>query len=167
VRPTATERHYLIVSKLLTVFWGGFCIVAALSFANAAEATRQTTIVLINAVGSLLYGPILAAFFAGMAMRPVSALEIKVGVVTGIIVNVMLWRLTDVSWLWWNFVGFTVTLAIAVGVHLLLAAIGRRDAAEVFRSHFGSYEGFNPSYLSIIMYSLLIILIAYGAQQMG
>jgi Na+/proline symporter len=167
VKPTATDRHYLVVSKLFTVFWGCFCIVAALSFAHAAEATRQTTIVLINAVGSLLYGPILAAFFVGMTTRSMAAIEIKTGVIIGIIANVFLWRLTDISWLWWNFIGFAVTLAIAFGVHLGSSVVGRRVTMDEFRAHIAVNQGFQPVYLGVLGYSFLIILIAYGIQRMG
>jgi SSS family solute:Na+ symporter len=113
IRRNASERHYLIASKLWTVFWGAFCILAALAFAEVGESTRQTTIVLINAVGSLLYGPILAAFVIGMMSRRVSAAQIKAGIVIGIIANLLLWQTTDISWLWWNLAGFLVTICVS------------------------------------------------------
>jgi SSS family transporter len=69
IKPVGDERHYLLASKICTLFWGVFCIAAALIFAQVEEATRQTTLVLINAVGSLLYGPILAAFLLGIMTK--------------------------------------------------------------------------------------------------
>lgn len=166
-RPNAGERHYMIVSKLLTAFWGGFCILAALVFANSAEATRQTTIVLINAVGSLLYGPILAAFTVGIATRFVSGVEMKVGVVLGIAVNVFLWQVTEVSWLWWNFVGFTVAAVSAIGLGTLRTGGGLRSLAGMFRPGLGALEGPRRSHARVFGYTLLIVLAAYGLQQMG
>lgn len=109
-RPNADDRHLLFVSKVCTALWGIFCIGAALVFANFGESTRQTTIVLINAVGSLLYGPILAAFLLGILTKRVNARAVAIGVVMGILANVAVWLLTAVSWLWWNVIGFAVTV---------------------------------------------------------
>jgi SSS family solute:Na+ symporter len=116
IKPSASERHYLVMSKVLTVVWGVFCIAAALTFSGFGEATRQTTIVLINAVGSLLYGPILAAFLLGILSGGVGATNVKFGVVMGIAGNLLLWQFTEISWLWWNPAGFLVTV---IAAHLL------------------------------------------------
>lgn len=166
-RPDASERHYMVVSKLLTLFWGGFCILAALGFANSAQATRQTTIVLINAVGSLLYGPILASFFVGLATRFVSGTDVRIGIFAGIATNVILWQVTSVSWLWWNCVGFIVTVAVALGVHMAVASPGQRSLGIIFRPRLGAVEGIGPSHVTVIGFTILIIAISYGLQQIG
>lgn len=166
-KPEGSERHYILVSKLLTAFWGVFCVVAALGFAHVAEAAQQTTIVLINAVGSLLYGPILAAFFVGMATRFVSSTEIKLGILTGIATNVLIWRLTSVSWLWWNLAGFAVTCGVALTLHLVRSSVRDWSPRSLFRPAFGATGHPYPSYLSMIGYTLLIIIVAYGVQHMG
>lgn len=107
------ERHYLVASKICTMFWGVFCVGFALLFAASPEATRQTTIVLINAIGSLLYGPILATFILGMTTRWAAPRGTKIGVVAGVGLNLVLWQWTPVSWLWWNFTGFAATVLVA------------------------------------------------------
>ena len=114
------------VAALVTVSrlcWGIFCVVAALAFNWSAEATRQTTIVLINAVGSMLYGPILAAFLLGMLTRRFTGPAVTVGIAVGIVSNLILWLLTDISWLWWNFNGFMITTAVSFAA---TSVIGRR-----------------------------------------
>jgi sodium-dependent multivitamin transporter 6 len=113
LRPNAGEKHYFKISKLITLSWGIFCVSAALLFYEISEATRQTTIVLINAIGSTLYGPILAAFLTGMFIKKVRAGSIKIGIVSGILVNLLVWVFTPVSWLWWNVIGFVVTIGVA------------------------------------------------------
>ncbi len=113
LRPHAGEAELIKVSKLCTGLWGLFCVAAALQFAAIGEATRQTTLVLINAVGSLLYGPILAAFLLGVATRWVHAGAVKLGVVAGIAVNICLWQFTEISWLWWNVTGFITVVGVA------------------------------------------------------
>ncbi len=167
VRPGADDGHYMVVSKILTVFWGVFVIAAALSFANVGEAGRQTTIVLINAVGSLLYGPILAAFLVGIGMRLITGGEIRFGVVNGIIANLALWRLTDVSWLWWNVAGFAVTVAGALAAHAVMVAVGLGIRGPLARPDFGAVDRFRPSQLSLVAYTALIVFVAYFVQQMG
>ncbi|MFQ6674026.1 MAG: sodium/solute symporter, partial [Fidelibacterota bacterium] len=156
LQPNASKQHYLLASKVLTLFWGIFCIVAALAFGTAGEATRQTTIVLINAVGSLLYGPILAAFLLGMATRRIGAADIKAGILTGIVSNVLIWQLTSVSWLWWNFAGFGVALITSV----VLSSF--RPTAE--SEHLKPKWRWRRSYSLIVLYFLLIIFISYLIQ---
>ncbi len=107
------ERHYLLASKFCTLFWGIFCVVFALLFAATPEATRQTTIVLINAIGSILYGPILAAFILGIMTRWAAPWSTKIGVWAGLGLNLALWQLTSISWLWWNLSGFATTVFVA------------------------------------------------------
>ena len=108
-----TAHHYLLASKICTLLWGIFCIGFALLFAASPEATRQTTIVLINAIGSLLYGPILATFILGMMTRWAAPRSTKIGVWVGVGLNLALWQWTSLSWLWWNLTGFLSTLAVA------------------------------------------------------
>ncbi len=166
VRPDATDGHYLIASKIMTFLWGIFCVVAALAFAHVGEATRQTTIVLINAVGSLLYGPILAAFLTGMVTRRISAFEIKVGVVIGILVNVAFWQLTSISWLWWNLTGFAITVISAGGLSLLQLGERKLPAVAV-RAQVSTESTSTPLSLkaSVIVFFLLIILVSYIIEQ--
>ncbi|RMI12494.1 MAG: sodium transporter [Calditrichaeota bacterium] len=121
IKPHGTDREYLIASKVITLFWGIFCVAVAILFASIGEATRQTTIVLINAVGSLLYGPILAAFLLGMLVRRVNHASVKAGVVAGIGCNLILWLFSDISWLWWNATGFVAAVVVA----LLLSQMGK------------------------------------------
>ncbi|MBI2462427.1 MAG: sodium:solute symporter [Candidatus Rokubacteria bacterium] len=108
--------HYLRASKLFTVFWGVFCIAFALLFTATPEATRQTTIVLINAIGSLLYGPILAAFVLGILTRWARPGSTKAGILAGVGLNIVLWQVTSVSWLWWNVTGFAATILVAAAL---------------------------------------------------
>lgn len=116
VKPDGSRRHYFLMSKLFTVLWGLFCTGGALVFAGAHEAVRQTTIVLINAVGSLLYGPILASFLLGILVKGITGKAVRSGIICGISLNLALWLFTDVSWLWWNVTGCAATLVCASAV---------------------------------------------------
>lgn len=107
MRPNASQRHYLIVSRLFTVFWGVFTIL----FAFIVPYISDTVIEAINKVGSLMYGPIFAAFFLGILTRWATPLGVKVGVSVGMLTNLYLWLgIPQLSWLWWNAVGMIVAV---------------------------------------------------------
>jgi SSS family solute:Na+ symporter len=165
VRPAASDRHYLIASKLLTLFWGIFCVLAAIAFSRAGEATRQTTIVLINAVGSLLYGPILAAFLLGMLTRSVRASGVKGAVCLGILANIILWQFTSISWLWWNVAGFLVAFAGAVVLSSTRVPSSiRLIQSDLVRSPERGLGDWRASYTTVTAYFLVIIVVAYMIQ---
>lgn len=118
LRPDASEAHYLRASRLTTGLWGVFSIASALIFDAGGEAARETTLVLINAIGSMLYGPILATFLLGMLTRRIGPRAAEWGLWSGVAVNLALWLGTDIAWVWWNFTGFAATIAAAFAVSL-------------------------------------------------
>jgi Na+/proline symporter len=167
IKPEATEKHYLRVSKVLTVFWGIFSIVAALVFAGISGARRQTTIVLINAVGSLLYGPILAAFLLGLTVRRIGPFHAFIGVLSGIITNILVWRLTEISWLWWNLTGFTSAALVALLMSFVVGAevdLANRNLTRSFRDFI---SGWKRTYTMVMIYFFLIIIVAYMIQRIA
>jgi SSS family solute:Na+ symporter len=164
VRPHADESHYLIVSKMLTVAWGVFCVAAALAFLGAGDATRQTTIVLINAVGSLLYGPILAAFVLGVVARRVTSTHVKLAVVAGVATNVMLWQSTSISWLWWNAAGFAASMLFALALSYFRtpsSVTTVRQELLMTKTEIGERAGVSSS---IVLYFFIIVIAAYAIQ---
>ncbi len=160
------QRRSLIISKLITLFWGIFCIVAALIFGAFGEATRQTTIVLINAVGSLLYGPILAAFLLGMFTRKVGAGAVKMGVISGIFLNICLWLFTHISWLWWNFTGFAASVATALIFSAFVEQTSTSKTTDALLFETASRKWRNI-YKFVVAYFFFIILLCYLIQQSG
>ncbi len=160
ITANASTDHYLRVSKICTLVWGIFCVGAALAFANSPDATRQTTIVLINAVGSLLYGPVLAAFALGIATRWATAASVKAGALAGIICNCALWLLTDISWLWWNAAGFMAAVATAGMICLAGGSVKRAELPlitlpETCRQ--AHSRGWRLMYAALLLYTVLII----------
>jgi sodium-dependent multivitamin transporter 6 len=164
LKPLASDRHYLIASKALTLLWGIFCVVMALAFAGAGSATRQTTIVLINAVGSLLYGPILSAFVLGMLVSRVRRYHIKVAVLAGVAANVLLWRLTPISWLWWNAAGFVVSSVFAIALSYFWAPSGAAGVRpDLVPPRIRLAKRWTVS-SSVVLYFVLIVLVAYAIE---
>lgn len=162
LKPDADERHYLIASRAITCFWGIFCIATALIFASSAEAIRQTTIVLINAIGSMLYGPILAAFVLGMMTKWAKSGAVKLGVIAGIIANLCLWQFTSISWLWWNFAGFLTSFIVTALLSTRRTLKEIETVDELFHSaEETSLINWGLIYKLIIVYFFFIIFICY------
>jgi SSS family solute:Na+ symporter len=111
-------------SRLWTVFWGAFCVGAGVLFSRSAD----TVIEVVNKIGSVFYGPILAVFVLALLRRRAAPGGAAVGLVLGVGANVALWLFAPkVSWLWWNAAGFGV--AFLAGL-----AAPRRDGDPLPRS---------------------------------
>jgi len=106
--PGASERRYLLVSRLATIFWGIFAI------AFAQQASRLGSLVeAVNILGSLFYGTILGIFLVGFYLRSISGTAVFVSALIAEAAVVACYLLTPISFLWYNVVGcaFVVVLA--------------------------------------------------------
>jgi SSS family solute:Na+ symporter len=105
---TLEPSRLLRLSKVTTVVWG----VAIVGFGLFVGRIGGTVIEVINKLGSLFYGPILAAFVLGVLTRWATGRGVIAGVVAGIAVNAAMWLgAPSIHWMWWNLVGFVVTVA--------------------------------------------------------
>jgi len=96
------ERQ-LMLSRVMTVFWGVVCV----AFSFVVGDISKSVIESVNKIGSLANGPILALFLLGILTRRTNQPGAIVGLLAGFGVNVALWNMApQVSWLWWNVIGF-------------------------------------------------------------
>lgn len=103
-------------ARVTTVLWGMLATGAAWAFSRSGE----TSIELVNRVGSALYGPVLAVFVLAWRSRRADGRSAVAGAVAGVLANLALaaWA-PEISWLWWNVAGFGVAMVVSV-------ALGRR-----------------------------------------
>ena len=81
------------------------------------RTSSETVIEGINKIGSAFYGPILAAFLAGVLSRRATGRGVITGVVAGVAFNVGLWIFVpNVYWMWWNLFGLVITVAVTLAV---------------------------------------------------
>jgi SSS family solute:Na+ symporter len=93
------------------VLWGTAATAAAWFFSH----TGETTIELVNRVGSALYGPVLAVFVLAWRSRRADGRSAVVGAIGGVGANLVLAAFAPgLSWLWWNVVGFAVAMVVGV-----------------------------------------------------
>ncbi|WP_231757473.1 sodium:solute symporter [Microbulbifer elongatus] len=110
-RGSWSARRELVLSRLITALWGGVTLIMAFFVGDIAPTVLEA----INKIGSLANGPILAVFALGFIAKDVCGRHVIVGLLGGIAVNGGCWLfLPDVSWLWWNVIGFLVTAVLAL-----------------------------------------------------
>lgn len=154
-----SDQRILFLSKVMTVFWG----IVITGFAFVVGGISDTVIESINKIGSTFYGPILAAFLVGVLSKRAKTAGIFTGVIAGIGFNLWLWLTApDVHWMWWNFLGLVVAVAVTAFVSLFT---GKVDAAVI-----GKYtlqgSGFldegplwRPAYRWLLLYFLALLIL--------
>jgi Na+/proline symporter len=119
----AADRHYLLASRVATVFWG----VYAITFANFAQ-NFGALIEAVNQVGSLFYGSMLGVFVLAFFMRHVGGTPAFWGVIVGQAVTFAVAAFTSIAYLWYNAIGCLMVIAVA-----LLLSLPRLRAASTPR----------------------------------
>jgi SSS family transporter len=105
LRPEAADRHYLAVSRGVTVFWGLFATTAAV-FAGRLGSLIEA----VNKIGSYFYGPILGVFLLAFLVRRANGTGAFWGLLVGEAAVLAVAFYTPISWLYYNVVGAVVVL---------------------------------------------------------
>ena len=111
VRTAAEDGHYLIVSRIATVFWGGFATFCALYMGRLGSAIEA-----VNRIGSNFYGPILGVFVLAVGTRRANGHGAFAGILLGIVAVQLTVRYVEVSYLYYNFVGTAVAVVFGYGL---------------------------------------------------
>lgn len=114
---TLEGPQLLRAGKLATLGWG----LVALGFASFASLV-DNLIQAVNLMGSLFYGPVLGLFLCGFFVPRVHASGALVGALVGQLTVLGLYATTDLGFLWFNFVGCAVGVAVALAWSLVVPA---------------------------------------------
>ncbi|WP_411893232.1 sodium:solute symporter family transporter [Winogradskyella sp. A2] len=117
-------KKYMFISKGLVIFWGSVCILAAYLFGNS----ESTVIELINAISSLFFGPILAAFIIAIFFKKVNHIGMNVAIIISVVVNLVFKYLPELVYLF-NQGSF---YSGNVSIHQALADIGIINVPDLF-----------------------------------
>ena len=115
-RKSASDRHYLRVSKVATGFWGVFASITALYAANLGSLIE-----VVNRFGSFFYGSLLGVFVLAVGVPHATAAGAFWGLIGGMLAVAAVATTTSISFLWLNLVG---TVAVFV-VGSLVSRAGR------------------------------------------
>jgi SSS family solute:Na+ symporter len=110
IRQDASERYYVWVSRLATVFWGGFAILVS----ERASRLGITLVEAVNILGSLFYGSVLGIFVLAFFLKRIGGTAAFFAAMVGEVVVLFLFFFTPISFLWYNVFGCMAVVAAAV-----------------------------------------------------
>jgi SSS family solute:Na+ symporter len=112
-RKEATDRHYLLVSKLATGVWGVFaCIVAV--YAGALGSLIEV----VNRFGSFFYGSLLGVFVLAIGTKRATGRGAFWGLLAGIASVALASNYLTISFLWYNLIGCVVVVVVGMSLSL-------------------------------------------------
>jgi SSS family transporter len=118
VRLTATDAHYLTVSKIATGVWGLFAAAIAVWAAELGSLIE-----VVNRFGSFFYGSILGVFILAVGFPRATGNGAFVGLLAGMGSVAWVASFTDIAFLWHNVVGAVAVVLVGMVVSLAEAAI--------------------------------------------
>ncbi|MFQ5751749.1 MAG: sodium:solute symporter [bacterium] len=104
----APERHYVIASKLATIFWG----IYAISFALYANRLG-TLIEAVNILGSLFYGTVLGIFLIAFYLKKIGGNATFLAALVAELIVIACFIFTEIPYLWFNVIGCVILIVIA------------------------------------------------------
>lgn len=119
---SGSESHYVIASKLWTLFWG----LVAILFASIGTLF-ENLIQFVNIIGSIFYGVILGIFLVACYFKSIRANAVFLaGIIVETIV-ILIFKADIIPYLWLNVIGAVGLIIVAF---LLQALFGRKAVAE-------------------------------------
>ncbi|UCE43159.1 MAG: sodium:solute symporter [Candidatus Aminicenantes bacterium] len=116
-KKNASERHYLIASKLATVFWGIYAINFAM-FANRLGSLIEA----VNILGSLFYGTILGIFLIAFYFKKIGGHATFIAAIVAELTVLGCYFFTEIPYLWFNVIGCVLLITLAHLINPLVAA---------------------------------------------
>jgi SSS family transporter len=114
-RSAADGRHDVWVSRIVTVAWAAFAV------AFAEYASRLGSLIeAVNILGSLFYGTILGIFLTAFYLKRVGGTAVFAAAVVAEAAVIACFKLTAISFLWYNLIGCVLVMALALALQALL-----------------------------------------------
>ncbi len=108
INKDASDRQYVKVSKIATVFWG----IYAIAFALLAKELGSL-IEAVNILGSLVYGTILGIFLTAFYLKKVTGTPTFVAALIAESLVLYCYLFTEIPFLWYNVIGCLVVVVVA------------------------------------------------------
>ena len=112
---SADDAHYLLVSKLATMFWGLVACVIAIYAAN-----QGSLIEVVNRYGSFFYGSLVGVFILAILTKRATATGAFWGILAGLaVVLTVAFELPWIAFLWHNVIGAAVVVVVGMAISYL------------------------------------------------
>jgi len=120
-----SNKKYMLISKASVVLWGLVCIASAFLFGGSKSAVIE----IINAIGSVFYGPVLVTFLLAFFSKKVNHIGMNAGIILAVLINLIFSKTIQelfhidlgihIFWIWLNFTGVIISLVVAYVVSAL------------------------------------------------
>ena len=127
INPGATDKNYLVASRLATIFWGLICVGMALYASKVGNLLEY-----VNQLGSYIYGTILGVFVVAFYLKKVRGDAVFIAAIVTEISICILGLKGAVAYLWLNAIGCFLVILIAVIVNHFLPA---KNGNEVLQAN--------------------------------
>jgi SSS family solute:Na+ symporter len=121
--PTASDAHYLRVSKAATGLWGLLACGVAIWAAELGSLIE-----VVNRFGSFFYGSILGVFILAVAFPRATGTGAFVGLIAGMATVAWAATSTNVAFLWHNVIGAVAVVVAGLLVSLMTGAARRQSS---------------------------------------
>jgi SSS family transporter len=132
-----SPKKYMMLSKASVVFWGVVCIACSFLFGGSKSAVIE----IINAIGSVFYGPVLVTFLLAIFSKKVNHIGMNAGIITAVLINLLFSKTIqglfnidlgfDIFWIWLNVTGVVIALVVAYVVSILTSNVAVKTDASV------------------------------------
>lgn len=102
------EKHYLLASRIATLFWGAVMIAIALVVAKGKTSVFELGL----SLASVAYGSLLGTFLLGVLTTRANQNGSIVGMLAGLGVMIYVSTYTKIAWTWYVLIGTTVTFTV-------------------------------------------------------
>lgn len=132
-----SPKKYMMLSKASVVFWGVVCIACSFLFGGSKSAVIE----IINAIGSVFYGPVLVTFLLAIFSKKVNHIGMNAGIITAVLINLLFSKTIqglfnidlgfDIFWIWLNVTGVVIALVVAYLMSMLTSNVAVKTDTSV------------------------------------
>lgn len=120
MRKNRSDRHYLYISRMATLFWGFYAILLAESASRLGSLIEA-----VNIVGSLFYGTILGIFLVGFYFKYIRGTATFYAAILAEIIVLFTFFLTEISYLWYNVIGCLAVILFSTLIQMSTSKLSR------------------------------------------
>ena len=133
--------------------------------------SKSAVIEIINAIGSVFYGPVLVTFLLAMFSRKVTGAGMNAGILVAVAVNLLFSKTMQqiigidlgvhIFWIWLNFTGVLLTLAVAYLVSWLFP--GKSVQQQPVEISLPGWDAFKTKEVYLLLgFFVLILLFSFA-----
>jgi SSS family transporter len=112
VRPNGSEKHYLAVSRAVTLGWGAVLVAIAL----VAQHLHRSVLELALTIASVPYGSMLGIFLLGVLTKRANSRGALTGALVALATMGVVVGCTSLAWTWYVALGTVVTFTVGWAV---------------------------------------------------